>query len=161
MEEDIIQIIEPSEEVFEKTNFYIDLVQKILPDATVTLIGSLAIPICIKNEIDLLVEIDEAEDIKTVQEKVGDGSDDIFGVGPIDKNEGFSRSKKKHGMICELHILHKGDERIKKYLAQVERFRSDSELASKYNELKKSLDGVPSSVYKEAKSKFLKENNLR
>ncbi len=159
-EEDVIQIIEPSDKVLQKAEFYIQLIKKILPNATVTLIGSLAIPVCVKNEMDILIEIDKNEDIQTIQEKVRDESGDIFGIGPIENNEGYSRSKKKHGIICELHILHKDDERIEKYLEQVRRFRNDPELAKKYSDLKRSLNGASNSVYKERKAMFFQENSL-
>ena len=160
MDEDIIQIIEPTKEVLERADFYVNLIRRILPNAVVTLIGSLAIPVCVKNEIDVLIEIGADEDIQAVQEKIRDESPDIFGVGPIENGEGFSRSKKKHGLICELRILHKGDARIKRYFEQVRRFKSDSCLAKKYVDLKRSLDGVSSNIYKEAKSRFFQENDF-
>lgn len=160
MEDDTTRIIEPTKDVFEKADFYLNFLKKLLPEAKITLIGSLAIPVCIKNEIDILVEIPKSEDIQIVQEKIRDGDPDLFGIGPIDKGEGYSRTKKKHGLICEVHILHTGDERIGKYLKQVERFKNNPELARKYGELKRSLDGAPSSVYREAKNTFLRGNGF-
>jgi len=152
--EDTVKIVEPTEDVFEKASYYIELVKSTLPNASVTIIGSLAVPICIKNEIDLLVEISENEDIAEIQNKIIERNSDIFNVGLLVNGEGFNRSKKKHGLICELHILHKGDPRIIKYFDYVERLKSDAALLKRYDDLKRSLDGVPMSEYKEAKSIF-------
>lgn len=161
MDEEVITILEPTREVLEKADFYMNLLRKILPEATVTLIGSLAIPISVKNEMDILIEINENEDILATQEKIRQESGgDIFGVGPIVDGEGFSRTKKKHGIICELHILHKGDQRVEKYLEQTRRFKSDPDLADRYDKLKRSLNGSTSSAYKAEKAKFFKKNNL-
>lgn len=160
MEEETIKILEPTEDVFKKANFYLDYIKKILPEAKVTLIGSLAIPVCVKNEIDILIEINEDDDVSKIQEKIKDADPDLFPVGPIDNGEGYSRTKKKYGLICELHILNKGDERIDKYLKQLERFKSNPDLVKKYGDLKRSLDGALSSEYKKAKSEFLQENGF-
>jgi GrpB-like predicted nucleotidyltransferase (UPF0157 family) len=160
MEEETITILEPTEEVFAKAFFYLNFLKEILPKAKITLIGSLAIPVCIKNEIDILVEIEEDEDILKVQEKIRDENQDLFRIGPIVNGEGYSRTKKKHGIICELHILHRGDDRIEKYIRQIEQFKSNPELAKKYGDLKRSLDGYKSSEYKKAKNEFMKENGF-
>ena len=84
----------------------------------------------------------------------------MFRIGPIVNGEGYSRTKKKHGIICELHILHRGDDRIEKYIRQIEQFKSNPELAKKYGDLKRSLDGYKSSEYKKAKNEFMKENGF-
>jgi GrpB-like predicted nucleotidyltransferase (UPF0157 family) len=160
MEGEKITILEPTIEVLEKAEFYLNFIRKALPEAKVTLIGSLAIPVCIKNEIDILVEVEEGEDIQKVQEKIKDENQDLFRVGPIVDNEGYSRTKKKHGLICELHILHRGDKRIEKYLKLIERFKSNPELAKTYSDLKKSLNGVSNDEYKKVKIEFLKKNGF-
>ena len=61
MEGEKITILEPTVEVLEKAEFYLNFIRKVLPEARVTLIGSLAIPVCVKNEIDILVEVEESE----------------------------------------------------------------------------------------------------
>lgn len=160
MEGEKITILEPTNEIFEKAEFYIDFIRKVLPEAKVSLIGSLAIPVCIKNEIDILVEVEEGEDIQKVQEKIRDENQDLFRVGPIVDGEGYSRTKKKHGLICELHILHKGDKRIEKYQNLIERFKYNPELAKAYNDLKRSLNGALNDEYKKVKIEFLKKNGF-
>jgi GrpB-like predicted nucleotidyltransferase (UPF0157 family) len=155
---DIIKIIEPTEEVFKAVDFYSGLVQNIIPESKITLIGSLAIPTCTKNEIDLMVEIEPGQDINNILEQITDNSDDRFYSGTVVDNEGFVRSKKKYGIRCELHILHKDDERVGKYLEQLKRFKSDTELTKRYETLKRSMNGKTEAEYKEAKNIFFKEN---
>lgn len=157
---DIIKIIEPTEEVFKAVDFYSELVQNIIPESKITLIGSLAIPICTKNEIDLMVEIEPGQDINNILEQITNNSDDRFYSGTVVDNEGFVRSKKKYGIRCELHILHKDDERVGKYLEQLKRFKSDAELTKRYETLKRSMNGKTEAEYKEAKNIFFKENNF-
>lgn len=157
---DIIKIIEPSEEVFKAVSFYIDLVHSIIPKSKITLIGSLAIPVCTKNEMDLMVEVEPDQDIHKILEQITNNSNDRFYSGLVVNNEGFVRSKKKYGIRCELHILHSNDERVIKYLEQVNRFKSDAELTKKYETLKQSMNGKTEAEYKEAKNAFFKENNF-
>lgn len=157
---DIIKIIEPTEEVFKAVNFYIELVHNIIPESKITLIGSLAIPICTKNEMDLMVEVEPNQDINKILEQITNNSNDRFYSGLFVDNEGFVRSKKKYGIRCELHILHNDDERVRKYLEQVNRFKSDAELTKRYETLKQSMNGKTEAEYKEAKNVFFRENNF-
>ncbi len=157
---DIIKIIEPTEEVLKAVDFYIELVQNIIPKSKITLIGSLAIPICTKNEMDLMVEVDSDQDIHKILEQITESSNDRFYSGTVVNNEGFVRSKKKYGIRCELHILHTDDARVATYLEQVNRFKSDAELTKKYDTMKRSMDGKTEAEYKEAKNIFFRENNF-
>lgn len=157
---DIIKIVEPTEEVFKAVDFYTELIHKIIPESKITLIGSLAIPICTKNEMDLMVEIEPDQDIHKILEQVTNNSDDRFYSGTVVNNEGFVRSKKKYGIRCELHVLHKDDKKVERYLEQVTRFKSDNELTKKYQSLKRSMNGKTEAEYKEAKNIFFKENNF-
>jgi len=157
---DIIKIIEPTEEVFKAVDFYIELVQSIIPESKITLIGSLAIPTCTKNEMDLMVEVEPDQDINEILEQITNDRSERFYPGTVVNNEGFVRSKKKYDIRCELHILHKNDARVGKYIEQVKRFKSDAGLAKRYETLKRSMDGKTEAEYKEAKNIFFKENNF-
>ena len=112
---------------------------------------------CGKEEFDLLVEID---DIKRAQELIQEKGAGRFGIGPIVDGEGYCRSKKRYGIICELHILPKRHKKIKKYLDLIHKLKSNHSIRRKYEEFKRSLDGVTEEVYKAKKEKFLKENEL-
>jgi GrpB-like predicted nucleotidyltransferase (UPF0157 family) len=152
-----INIIEPSKEIFELIEFYKSIVSKALPDSKITLIGSFAIPMCGKEEFDLLIEVD---DVKKSQEIIQEKSQGRIGIGPIIDEEGFCRSKKRFGIICELHIVPKNHKRIRQYRNLINKLQSDSQLIKEYSELKQSLDGSSELKYKREKIKFLEKHNL-
>jgi GrpB-like predicted nucleotidyltransferase (UPF0157 family) len=153
---DVIRIIEPCREVFDLINFYKDLVLGALPNAEITLIGSFGIPVCGKQEFDLLVNIGD-DNINEAQRKVESFSE-RFGVGPIVDGEGYCRSKKRFGMICELHIVNSESKQVKRHLRQMERFASDPDLVREYDDLKRSLDGACKEDYRLAKTEFFEKN---
>jgi GrpB-like predicted nucleotidyltransferase (UPF0157 family) len=152
-----VRIIEPSKDVFEIIDFYKKLLQGILPKDKIILIGAFAVPMCGKEEIDLLIEVD---DVKISQEIIKDKSFGRFNIGPIVKGEGFCKTKKIFGIVCELHLVSKNHKRIKKYLQFIEKLRANPRILKKYCELKKSLDGCLESKYKKEKNKFLLNNYL-
>ncbi len=159
--EEVVHIIDPSPEIIEKAESYMKMLRKILPDATITLIGSLAVPVCLKDEMDVLVELEPGQNIALVQEKIKKESGDMFHIGPInDGEEGFMRSKKKYGVRCELHIIHKGDLRGDRYRELVSKLQSNPGLAQEYDAFKRSLNGISLEVYKKEKLRFLREHNL-
>lgn len=159
--EEVVHIIDPSPEIIEKAESYMTMLREILSDATITLIGSLAVPVCLKDEMDVLVEIEPDQDIALVQEKIKKETGEMFHVGPIeDEEEGFMRSKKKYGVRCELHIIHKGDSRGDRYRELVSKLQSDPGLAKQYDAFKRSLNGLPLDEYKTEKLRFLRENQL-
>jgi len=152
-----IRIIGPSEEVFELIDFYKTIVKNALPKAKITLIGSFAIPMCGKEEFDLLVETGDVRNAQKLIQEKGRGR---FEIGPIVGGEGFCRSKKRFGIICELHIVPKEHKKIEVYLDLINKLKSKPEIVRKYEKLKWALNGSTEEAYKKEKSKFLKENNL-
>ena len=157
LNESVVRIIEPSKEIFELIDFYKSMIQKALPDSKIALIGSFAVPMCGKEEFDLLVEVD---DVEKSQEIIQERSQGRIGIGPIIDGEGFCRSKKRFGIICELHIVPRDHHKIKQYLDLISRLGSNPEIVERYEELKRSLDGHPESEYKEEKLRFLKEYHM-
>lgn len=154
---EIVKIIEPSKELFKTIDKYIKKIKRILPNAKITLVGSFAVPMCGKEEFDLLVEV---KDIKKSQSLIESKSEGIFGVGPIVNYIGYCRSKKRYGIICEIHLLKKGHPKIKQCLNLVKELKSNKEIFKEYEKLKRSLDGSTEEKYRKEKSKFLKKNKL-
>ena len=111
--EECIKIIKPSKKIFQIIKKYKKIIKDALPSSKITLIGSFAIPMYGKEEIDLLVETDNVKKAQEIIQEKGLGR---FGIGPIVDGEGYCRSKKRYGIICELHIVPKGHKKIKKYL---------------------------------------------
>lgn len=148
----IIEIIEPSKNIFDLYNYFEEKIRKAIPNVKTRLIGSFAIPMCGKKEIDILVEIDDVKRAQIILEKLG------FSKGPIIRGEGFSHDRSKD-MICELHILPPNDKRIKKvYDKVINTLRENKNLREKFEKLKRSLNGKSEEEYKIAKSNFLAEN---
>ncbi len=107
-----------------------------------------------------MVEVEPDQDIHKILEQITNSNSDRFYSGTVVNNEGFVRSKKKYGIRCELHILHRDDERVVKYLEQVKRFKSDADLTKKYETLKQSMNGKTEAEYKEAKNVFFRPNTF-
>lgn len=152
-----IKIIEPSETVFAIIDYYKKIVQEILPNSKITLIGSFAIPVPGKNEFDLLVEVDN---VKISQEKIKQNSNGRFNIGPIEDGVAYCRSNKKYGMVCELHILLRGHKKIKRTTSLVKKVKSNPELLDKYRSFKRSLNGSLEKNYDKEKKNFLVEHGL-
>lgn len=152
-----VKIIEPSKEIFQIIDYYKKIVKKALPKSKVTLIGSFAVPMCGKEEFDLLVETD---DIKKAQHVIKEKGKGRFGIGPVVRDMGFCRSKKRFGIICELHIVPKEYKKSKNHFKIIKKLKSNPELLKKYEDFKRSLDGYTLDRYKKEKNKFLMENNL-
>jgi 8-oxo-dGTP diphosphatase len=146
-----VEIIEPSQKIFDLSKKIQREVKKILPESKTKLIGSFAIPICGRKEIDILVEV---KDVKKAQEKLAKLS---FKKGPVVKEEAFL-TKFEGDMRCDLHVLEYGDKRIRKvYDKVINFFKEDEIIREKYSNFRKSLAGLSESEYKEKKSKFLAE----
>lgn len=147
-----IEIVKPSKKIFELYDYFEDKIKKALPEAKIRLIGSFAIPMAGKKEIDILIEIEDVENAQNILNKIG------FSKGPIIKGEGFLHGR-KDGFVCELHVLKPGDERIKKvYYKSINTLKDNKDLREKFEKLKMSLNGKSEKEYKAMKSKFLKEN---
>ena len=150
-----IKIIEPSKGVFELYESFERRIREALPLAKTRLIGSFAVPMCGKSEIDVLVEVKNVEEAQKTLEGIG------FSRGPLIDGEGFSR-RKEDGIVCELHILNYGAKRISGVYDKVTRIlKQNKVLRDQLASLKRSLNGKTEEEYKAAKSEFLKKYILK
>ena len=148
-----IKIIEPSKELFDIANKYIKLIKNLLPESKICLIGSLAVPMCGKEEIDLLIETKDVKKAQEIVSKIG------FSVGPIVDGEGFCKGR-NFSVECDLHIVSNNHKKIKKYFGLINKLKENPDLFKKYESFKKSLNGSTIREYKSKKNKFLIENGL-
>jgi broad specificity phosphatase PhoE len=148
---ELVEIIEPSEKIFSLARDVQEKIKKVLPGAETRLIGSFAVPICGRKEMDILVEVENIEEAQDILGKAG------FSKGPIIQREAFLKLR-ADGMIYDIHILVHGDKKIKSYDKVINTLKENKKLKEKYEKLKRSLNGKTAMEYKEAKSKFLKEN---
>jgi 8-oxo-dGTP pyrophosphatase MutT (NUDIX family) len=144
-----VEIVEPSKKIFDLSKKIQREVKKILPESKTRLIGSFAIPICGRKEIDILVEVNN---VKKAQEKLAKMG---FKKGPVIKGEAFL-TKFEEDMRCDLHVLEYGDKRIRKvYEKVINFFKENKEVRERYSNFRKSLVGLSEKEYKEKKSQFL------
>jgi GrpB-like predicted nucleotidyltransferase (UPF0157 family) len=147
-----VEIVMPSKKIFDLYSYFEKKIKKALPESKTRLIGSFAVPMAGKKEVDILVEIKDVENALNILDKAG------FSKGPIFKGEGFLHGKKEE-FVCELHVLEPGDERIRKvYDRTINAFKNNKDLREKFEKLKFSMNGKSEEEYKKMKSKFLKEN---
>jgi GrpB-like predicted nucleotidyltransferase (UPF0157 family) len=153
--------LKKAKNLFEKHKKIIfSLLSDVDKNLKIKLVGSQAVPMIGKAEIDLLIMTNA--DILTMQkclEKKG------YGRGPIEK-EGSKKEKVGYmrktddGIIIELHILSPNHENVKKMKKLVNFFRNNAKKREKLEELKISFKGKPEDEYREAKINFFKNNNL-
>ncbi len=144
-----IEIIEPSKKIFDLSNRIQDKIKKILPKSKTRLIGSFAIPICGKKEIDILVEVENVKESSKILSKNG------FKQGPLIKRESFMTCL-EGDIDCDLHVLPHGDDHIKKvYDKTIDYFKKNENKRKEFDELKRSLKGSSPEEYKRKKGEFL------
>jgi GrpB-like predicted nucleotidyltransferase (UPF0157 family) len=150
--EDIVNIIKPSKRIKE---LYLEKkieLEKTISNSKITLIGSFAVPMCGKKEIDILLETNNVQESLTLVGNLG------YSLGPIIEGEGFA-VKKVEGFDFEIHLLPHNHPKIRKvYMKVVHMLQDDEYLRKKYERLKWEFDGKNTKEYKIAKNKFLSEN---
>ncbi len=154
VDEEIVEIIEPSQELFDLYAKFKKEILSVLPNSKVELIGSLAVPMAGKKELDIMVV---TKDVKDAQDKLVLKG---FPKGPIIDGIGYCRNRKQI-VIVELHILPPGHKKIEQYREHVKMLQEDASLRKQFEALKVSLDKTSIENYKKEKSKFMKEHNLK
>lgn len=144
-----IQIIEPSEKIFSLSKRVQSKIKRILPESKTRLIGSFAIPVCGKKEIDILIEVNNVEEASKILSKNG------FKQGPKIKTESFMTCFEE-GMDCDLHVLPYEDKHIAKvYDKVINYFKENEDKRKEFDNFKRSLNGLPEEEYKRKKGEFL------
>lgn len=151
--EEIITIIEPSKKIYDLFDHIKEKISNNLPESEIELIGSFAVPMKGKKEIDILIQTENVESAQNFLTKIG------FSKGPIIKREGFCINR-DHEIIIELHIVPFNHKKIKTYRKLITKFRKNPEIKKRFENLKMAFEGKPAKEYKEAKNEFIKENNL-
>ncbi len=149
--EETVEIVEPSENIFKMSDKMQARIKKILPNSKTKLIGSFAIPICGRKEIDILVEVDNLDEASGILVKNG------FKKGSEVKNEIFF-SCLEEGFNYDLHVLPHGDSHIRKvYDKVINYFKENEDKRKEFDSFKRSLNGLPAKDYKKRKGEFLEK----
>lgn len=147
--DEIIEIIEPSEKIFKMSDNMQERIKKIIPNSKTRLIGSFAIPVCGKKEIDLLIEVDNVEEASNLLEKQG------FKKGLKVKNEIFLSCFEEE-IKYDLHVLPHGDSHIRKvYDKVINYFKENEDKRKEFDNFKRSLNGLSEEEYKKRKGEYL------
>lgn len=149
MKEEFVEIVEfdPSFiEIFEK--YKLRFTQEL--DVTMELVGSAAVPMLGKKEIDILVM---CHDVKDTHDKLREllGHD----IGPITDEVGYARDR-TYGIIAEFHVVNKNSRYIQYQRSVVELLQTNTAKREELEAIKRSLDGKPMTSYKEGKNQFMK-----
>jgi GrpB-like predicted nucleotidyltransferase (UPF0157 family) len=153
LEEKKVKIIEPTKKLFDLFNDIKKKLLEVFPSSNVSLIGSLAVPMKGKEEIDILLETDNVEEAQNLLVNKG------FSKGPIIDGEGFCENN-NYDVVIDLHIVSFGHKRIEVYQRTITKIQDNQELREKYENFKESFNGSSAEKYKKEKNKFLAENDL-
>ncbi|MBT3395078.1 hypothetical protein HOA59_03285 [archaeon] len=152
-DENIVSIIEPTRELSDLFEQIRIKISSLIPGAKIELIGSLAIPMKGKPEMDILIQ---TEDVEITQDKL---STINFSKGPIIEEEGFCKNR-DYKILIELHIVPFNHKRIHKYKQLIKLLQENEKLKKSFEKLKLSYEGKSIKEYKVAKNLFMEENNL-
>jgi len=151
--EEIITIIEPSKKVYGLFDHIKGKISNILPNSKIELIGSFAVPMKGKKEIDILIQTENVEQAQNSLKSLN------FSKGPIIKEEGFCINR-DNDIIIESHIVPFNHKKTRMYRKMIKNLQENPEIREKFEKLKTGLEGESSKRYKDEKAKFIQENNL-
>jgi len=148
-----IEIIEPSPEIDKLQNDTIAELSIMLPDSVVELIGSMAVPISGKPEIDVMVISDRVgSDSKLLSQKGYKQGLIIKGISHL--------SVKRNGIHIDVQIVPVNHKMIEIHRNTLTKLRENTELREGYKKLKKSLTGLSPEEYKKRKTEWINSNLL-
>lgn len=126
----------------------------IIAKAKCTLVGSAAVPMKGKEEIDIIVEVANVEKAQEALHKAG------FGKGPIENGVGYARDY-RFGIECELHIMLANHPKKMQAVELVKRLQANDKLRLKFEKFKESCDGISREEYRKRKAKFLEKIEIK
>ena len=134
-------------DIFEK---YKKIIHEILSDLHIELFGSAAVPMNGKEEIDILIIADNYKEIQEILSQNG------FGKGPIEGTIAYLRDY-RFGIEAEFHIMHSKTKKIEQARALVEILKKNPKLRKKFEDFKRSCDGMSREDYRKRKTEFIKK----
>ncbi len=151
--DETIKVIEPSVKIERLQREVIAELSVLLPDSILELIGSMAVPIAGRSEIDVMVISDNPDfNSKLLSEKG-------YKQGSV-VNQISYLSMKRNGIRVDLQIIPANHEQIESHRRILKKLRDNSGLRKKYQEFKKTLDGLSPEEYKKRKSEWIQFNLL-
>jgi GrpB-like predicted nucleotidyltransferase (UPF0157 family) len=146
-------IINPSKEILSLQESMIKEVADLLPQSHVEAVGSMAVPMAGRPELDILVI---SEDITADSEVL---SQNGYRQGPVVKNTSFLKKDMDDTEVA-VQIMSPDNKMINIHRNIVKTLKDDEELKKKYEDFKRSLSGLTREEYKKQKSEYLEKNIL-
>ena len=148
-----IEIVEPSLEISKLQNEVITELSVVLPDSAIELIGSMAVPVSGKSEIDVMVISNNVDADSKLLYKKG------YRQGPIVSGASYL-SVKRNDISVDIQIIPTNHKMIEIHRKTLKKLRGNQELKDKYQKFKQSLAGLSGEEYKKRKSEWIKDNLL-
>ena len=128
-------------------------VRNVLPNSEVEPIGSMAVHISGKEEIDLMVISNDVASDSSKLVAIG------YRQGPVEGDISYLK-KKVDGIEVDVQVIPSGHEMIETHRRILEKLRDSEDLRKGYEDIKKSLVGSDIKTYRVKKGEWIKENLL-
>jgi GrpB-like predicted nucleotidyltransferase (UPF0157 family) len=148
-----IRIIDPNPEILVLQVQTVAELMQLCPGCAVEAIGSMAVPIPGKDEIDVMVIADDVAGISAILSQNG------YKQGPVEKAISYL-SKRVGETDVDVQVVPPGNKMIGIHRANLQKLQSDRDLRDRYAAFKRALDGLPADEYKARKSEWVRENLL-
>jgi GrpB-like predicted nucleotidyltransferase (UPF0157 family) len=144
-------IIDPSVEILTLQEKMVDEVSNLLPASHVEVVGSMAVPMAGRPELDILVI---SKDIATDSDVL---SQNGYKQGPVVKETSFLK-KLINNVEVAVQIMSANNKMVGIHRNLIDTLRNDEELRKRYEEFKHTLSGLSREEYKRQKSEWLEKN---
>lgn len=146
-------IIDPSVEILALQEKMVNEVSNLLPASHVEVVGSMAVPMAGRPELDILV----------ISEDITSDSDILcqngYNQGPVVNDTSFLK-KMSDNVEVAVQIMSSDNKMVSIHRNLIDILRNDEDLRKKYEKFKHTLSGLNREEYKKQKSEWLEKNIL-
>lgn len=144
-------IVNPSQQIESlKSSVERDLTE-LLPGSSIEIIGSMAVPMKGRPEIDVMIIDEEVEKVSGILVENG------FKQGPVENGVSYLKDKKGEVEIG-VQILKPDNKMVNSHRRFLQRLQNDESFRNAYEKLKMSLDGLSRETYKAKKNEWVRQH---
>lgn len=151
----LVKIIEPNQKIIDEQNIVVKKLKGIFPEAQVEAVGSIAVPMTGRSEIDIMIVVNKSEIASFVDKLISEG----YRRGPIVDEIAYVR-KFEEEIEVGIQILPTDHFMSSVHRKILDKLRNDKKLRSDYSKFKKELNGLLEDDYKKQKSEWIGKNIL-
>ena len=129
---------------------------ELFPGQTVEAIGSMAVPMEGRPEIDIMIVSESAESVEADAQRL---AVEGFARGPIEKGIAYLKEMRS-GIEIAVQIIPAGHKMIDIHHTILGKLSSDPALRTAYEQFKRTLEGLDKAEYKKRKSRWVEDNLL-